>query len=64
MYDYQALKKQELDELEMLENNEVIQAVINHTLHNKSEVTDYDAWVEGAKTAARNNYVQLREWIS
>jgi hypothetical protein len=64
MYDYEALKRQALEELAEFENNPDIQAALNKTLHNKSEKTDYRAWVRGAERAAQNNYDVLKKWIS
>ena len=59
---YERLEETLLREFDEADNNPVVNDVLNYTLPNSSEPTDYGLWEEGASYFLKDNHNMLQEW--
>jgi len=60
---YATARDEHLRLLEEIENDPVIDKSLDLSLPNKSEETNHDGWLEGAKKFADDNYALLKDWV-
>jgi len=59
---YDELEKTLLAEVEESESNPVINALINQSLKNTSESTDFDIWAESTARTIESSLEAIEEW--
>jgi hypothetical protein len=59
---YDELEKTLLAEVEESESNPIINTLINQSLKNTSEATDFDIWTESTVRTIESNLKVIEEW--
>jgi hypothetical protein len=59
---YEKLEAALLKEFAEVDGNPVINDVLNYTLQNDDEESDYALWAKGSEQFVRDNFDMLQEW--